>query len=180
YLKYIVQNIDGYTSALKHGRIVDKCSVLCCPVGVKLAASAKHLGSSSQTAWRSWQRSELPAHQVPSGTVLVAVAPLPHGVRPHIVALSARVSSAENRTPREEQRERQADRVVAVACCAAKGWQGGPGAKGGKEGGSGVTDQRAQVLAWLAETSVSHSAAAQQERGSRFGVASLQTVWKTP
>ena len=30
------------------------------------------------------------------------------------------------------------------------------------------------------DTSVSHSAAAQQERGSRFGVASLQTVWKTP
>src|SRR5262249_50961422 len=93
--EYIVQNFDAYTSALKHGRIVDKCPVVCCPVGMKLSASAKHLGNSSQTAWRRWQRSELPAHQLPSGTVMVAVAPLPQGVRPQNVAVSARVASAE-------------------------------------------------------------------------------------
>jgi hypothetical protein len=38
---------------------------------MKLSAYAKHLGIGYQTAWRIWQRRELPAHQLPSGTVIV-------------------------------------------------------------------------------------------------------------
>src|SRR5262249_40834968 len=96
-----------------------------------------------------WQRGELLAHQLPSGTVINDCPPLPPGVRPQKVAVSARVSSAENR----KNLEGQAERVVAF--CAAKGWQV---AKVVKACGSGVNDQRPQFLAVLAATSVSHIA----------------------
>jgi putative resolvase len=109
---------------------------LCYTVGMKLSAYAKQVGISYQTAWRMWQRGELPAHQVPSGTVIVDVPPTPQAVRPHKVAVSARVSSAENRTNLESQAERVA------AFCAAKGW---PVANVVKECGSGVDDQRPQL-----------------------------------
>src|SRR5262245_50587002 len=125
---------------------------------MKLCADANHLGISSETAWRRWQRGELPAHQVPSGTVMVEVPPLAQGARPQQVAVYARVSSAETR----KHLDRQAERVV--ACCLARGWpvagpwlaRGWPVAKGGNECGSGSTDQRPQFLALLADTSSSH------------------------
>jgi putative resolvase len=98
---------------------------------MKLSAYAKQLGISYQTAWRMWQRGELPAHQLPSGTVIVDVPPSPPAVRLHKVAVYARVSSAENR----KHLESQADRVAAF--CAAKGW---PVAQVVKECGSGVNE----------------------------------------
>jgi putative resolvase len=64
-----------------------------------------------------WQRGELPAHQLPSGTVIVEVPPTPPAIRPQKVAVYARVSSAENR----KNLEGQAERVAAF--CAVKGWQ---------------------------------------------------------
>ncbi|HKB47625.1 MAG TPA: hypothetical protein VKC57_08005 [Ktedonobacterales bacterium] len=53
-----------------------------------------------------WQRGELPTHQLLSGTVLVAVPPMPQAVRPRRVAIYARVSSAENRKNLDRQAER--------------------------------------------------------------------------
>jgi putative resolvase len=100
---------------------------------MKLSAYAKQQGVSSQTAWRMWQRGELPAHQLPSGTISVDVPPTSPAMRPQQVAVSARVSSAENRKHLDSQAERVA------AFCAAKGWQV---AKAVKEWGSGVNDQR--------------------------------------
>jgi putative resolvase len=117
-----------------------------------------------------WQRGALPAHQLPSGTVIVDVPPTPAAVRPQKVAVYARVSSAENRKPLDSQAERVA------AFCAAKGW---PVAQVVKECGSGVHDQRPQVLALLADTSIRHMVVAHQDRCSRFGVASIQTLLKT-
>src|SRR5579885_1963590 len=91
--------------------------MLCSSVGMKLSAYAKQQGISYQTAWRMWQRGELPAHQLPFGTVMVDVPPTLHAVRPQKVAVYARVSSAENR----KNLDGQAERVAAF--CAAKGWQ---------------------------------------------------------
>jgi putative resolvase len=144
--------------------------VLCYTVGVKLSAYAKQLGISYQTAWRMWQRGELPAHQLPSGTVIVDVPPPSQAVRPQKVAVYARVSSAENRKNLESQTERVA------AFCAAKGWQV---AKVVKECGSGINDQRPQLLALLADTSISHIVVEHNDRCSRFGVAYIQTLLKT-
>ena len=116
-----------------------------------------------------WHRGELPAHQLSSGTVIVEVPPTPHAVRPQKVAVSARVSSAENR----KSLDRQVERVSAF--CAAKGWQG---AQVVKECGSGLNDQRPQFLPLLADSSISHIMVEHKDRCSRFGVASIQTVLK--
>ena len=137
---------------------------------MKLSAYAKQQGISYQTAWRMWQRGELPAHQLPSGTVIVDVPSAPPAVRPQKVAVYARVSSAENRTNLDSQAERVA------AFCAAKGWQV---AKVVKECGSGVNDQRPQFLALLADPSISHIVVEHKDRCSRFGVAYIQTLLKT-
>jgi len=73
---------------------------------MKRSAYAKQQDISYQTAWRMWQRGELPAHQLPSGTVIVAVPPTPQVVRPQQVAAYARVSSAEHRKNLDSQAER--------------------------------------------------------------------------
>jgi predicted site-specific integrase-resolvase len=117
-----------------------------------------------------WQRGELPARQLPTGTVIVDVPPTLLCPRPHKVAVYARVSSAENR----KNLDGQAERVSAF--CAAKGWQV---AKVVKECGSGVNDQRPQFLALLADTSISQIVVEHKDRCSRFGVAYIQTLLNT-
>ena len=144
--------------------------MLCYAVGMKLSAYAKHLGISYQTAWRMWQRGELSAHQLPSGTVIVDVPSTPQIARSQKVAVYARVSSAENR----KNLESQAERVSAF--CAARGWQV---AKVVKECGSGVNDQRPPFLALLADTSISHIVVEHKDRCARFGVAYIQTLLTT-
>jgi predicted site-specific integrase-resolvase len=62
---------------------------------MKRPAYAKQLGISYHAAWRMWQRGELLAHQLPSGTVIVDVPTTPAISRPQKVAVYARVSSAE-------------------------------------------------------------------------------------
>ncbi|MGO8949647.1 MAG: IS607 family transposase [Ktedonobacterales bacterium] len=136
---------------------------------MKLSAYAKQEGISYQTAWRMWQRGELPAHQLPTGTVIVDVPPTAPAVRPQKVAVYARVSSAENR----KNLEGQAERIVAF--CAARGYQV---AQVVKECGSGVNDQRPQFLALLADPTLSHIVVEQKDRCSRFGVAYIQTLLK--
>jgi putative resolvase len=137
---------------------------------MKLSAYAKQQGISYQTAWRMWQRGELPAHQLPSGTVIVDVPPIPPAARPQKVAIYARVCSPDNR----KNLDGQAERVAAF--CAAKGWQV---VQVVKECGSGVNDQRPQFLALLADTTISHVVVEQKDRCSRFGVAYIQTLLKT-
>jgi len=134
---------------------------------MKLSAYATQQGISYQTAWRMWRRGELPAHQLPSGTVIVEGSPPSQAVRTPKVAVYARVSSTENRPNLDSQAER------VVAFCAAKGWQV---AKVVKECGSGVNDQRPQFLALLAETGISHIVVEHKDRCSRFGVAYIQTL----
>src|SRR5215813_1843725 len=137
---------------------------------MKLSAYAKQLGISYHTAWRMWQRGELAARQLPSGTIIVETPPPATPVHVQKVAVYARVSSAENRTNLDSQAERVS------AFCAAKGWQV---AKVVKEWGSGVHDQRPQFLALLADRSISHIVVEHKDRCSRFGVAYIQTLLHT-
>lgn len=137
---------------------------------MKLSTYAKQQGISYQTAWRMWRRGELPAHQLPSGTVIVEVPATPQRMRPQQVAVYARVSSTENRSNLDGQAER------VVAFCTARGWQV---AKVVKECGSGVNDQRPQFLALLADSSISHIVVEHKDRCSRFGVAYIQTLLST-
>jgi len=89
----------------------------CSTLGMKLSAYAKQQGISYQTAWRMWQRGDLPAQQLPSGTVLVDTPPTPQAVCPQKVVVSARVSSRATR----KNLDSQAERVSTF--CAARGWQ---------------------------------------------------------
>jgi predicted site-specific integrase-resolvase len=170
-VEYRVQGIDLYSSVLKYSRILDSLLVLCSPGSMKLSAYAKQLGISYQTAWRMWQRRELPAHQLPSGTVIVEMPPTLQAVGPQKVAVYARVSSAETR----KNLDSQAVRVSAF--CAARGWRV---AKVVKECGSGVNDQRPRFLALLADASISHIVVEHEDRCSRFGVAYIQTLRAFP
>jgi predicted site-specific integrase-resolvase len=94
----------------------DTYPALCYALDMKLSAYAKQGDISYQTAWSLWYCGELPAHQLPSGTVSVNVPSAPQAVRPQKVAVSVCVSSAEQRTHLDRQVERMA------AFCAAKGW----------------------------------------------------------
>src|SRR5215475_9305857 len=71
---------------------------------------------------------ELPAHQLHSGPVMVAVPPTSRAVRPQQGAVSARVSSTEH----HNNLDCQAERVS--AWCAANGW---PLAKGSRRAAVG-------------------------------------------
>jgi putative resolvase len=163
---------EKYTTAIRHSRTCDAGLAVCYTLHMKLSAYAKHLGISYQTAWRMWQRGELPAHQLPSGTVIVDISVAPQASHPRRVAVYARVSaaSAEHQTRLDSQAERVS------AFCAARGWQV---AKVVKECGDGLNDQRPQLLALLADTSVSHIVVEQKDRCARFGVAYIQTLLAT-
>lgn len=61
---------------------------------MKFSDYAKTIGVSYKTAWRMWQRGELNAEQLPSGTVIVKLdKPTNKGV-----VIYARVSSSENKS----------------------------------------------------------------------------------
>jgi predicted site-specific integrase-resolvase len=87
------------------------------------------------------------------------------------VAVYARVSSAENR----QHLDSQAERVAAF--CTANGWLV---AQVVKAWGRGVNDPRPQLLVLLGDSRISHIVVEHQARCSRFGVASIQTLLKTP
>src|SRR5262249_23630671 len=143
---------------------------------MKLCADANHLGISSETAWRRWQRGELPAQQVPSGTVMVEVPPLAQGARPQQVAVYARVSSAETR----KHLDRQAERVV--ACCLAGGWPvAGPWRREATNAAAAaLTNARSSWRCWPIPAAATWLWSIRTvARCSRCGVASLQTVRKT-
>jgi putative resolvase len=136
---------------------------------MKLSTYAKQLGIHYDTAWRMWQRGEIVGYQLPSGTIIVQAPAVMPELHPQKVAVYARVSSAEHR----QDLESQAERVVAF--CSARGWVI---AKVVKEIGSGVSDQRPQLLALLADTSISAIVVEHQDRCSHFGMAYIQTLLK--
>ena len=75
---------------------------------MKLKNSARHQGISFRTAWRWWKAGKLPGHQMDTGTILMEPeATLPSSAAQR-VAISARVSSAENWSNLHSQAERVA------------------------------------------------------------------------
>ena len=134
---------------------------------MKLKDYARQQGVSYRTAWRWWKAGKLPGHQIDTGTILIepdAVAP--SGVTQH-VAVSVRVSSAENKGHLESQAERRA------AYCAARGYQV---AQVVKEVGSGINDARPKLLALLEDQSVSLIVVEHKDRLTRCGFRYLDTL----
>lgn len=120
-----------------------------------------------RTAFRWWQTGQLTGYQLPSGTIVVTEGEKRQERRSEQIAIYARVSSHEHKANLERQTERLAD------YCAAKGYQV---SKVLKEIASGVTDNRPQFLALLADQRITRIVVEQKDRATRFGFRYLETL----
>ena len=133
---------------------------------MKLSTYAKQLGVSYITVWRQWQRGELDAYQLPSGTVIVSEAPK-EPKRSDKVAIYARVSSSENKDNLESQAKRLYDFAVAKGYVIHKIV---------KEVGSGVNDSRPKLASLLQDNGYSRILVEHKDRLTRFGFNHLELL----
>lgn len=137
--------------------MLDYTSTLATIVFVKLSDYAKSIGVSYKTAWRMWQRGELNAEQLSTGTVIV------HVDKPKTekgVIIYARVSSSQNKSNLEAQAKRIEN------YCIAKGYQI---VRVVKEVGSGVNDNRRKLIDVLTRDDYSLIVVEHKDRLSRVG-----------
>lgn len=130
---------------------------------MKLSTYAKQVGVSYRTAMRWFKAGRVAGYQMPSGTIIItekqpeekaAIERLP------IVAIYARVSSAENKTNLDSQAQRLID------YCTARGYQIGAVVK---EIGSGVNDSRPKLLKLLTDPRHTVIVVEHKDRLTRFG-----------
>lgn len=125
---------------------------------MKLSAYAKKLGVSYRTVWRLFKSGKLDAYRLPTGTIIVRDE---NTVKlPNKVCIYARVSSSENK----DNLERQAARLQEYAI--AKGYQI---QKVIKEIGSGVNDNRKQLLKLFKNKDYRIIVVEHKDRLTRFG-----------
>ena len=127
---------------------------------MKLSQWAKERGLHYQTAWRLFKKGQIPdAYALPSGTVLVEKREDVTSKPEHVVVYT-RVSSSENRKYLDSQVQRIAD------FCSAKGWIV---AQSIKEVGSGLNDQRPQLVKILEKGLATKIVVEHRDRLTRFG-----------
>ena len=132
---------------------------------MKLSAYAKRLGISYQTAWRLFKDGKLNAYKLPTGTVIVREEETQGADQS--VALYCRVSSSENKTSLESQKQRLLD------YCAAKGYKV---SRVVTEVGSGINDTRKQWLSLLQDRTVRIIVVEHKDRFTRFGFTGYKTL----
>jgi putative resolvase len=125
---------------------------------MKLSDWARMNGVSYKTAWLWWKKGQLPvpAHQLPSGTILVNV-PEQSDVR---AVLYARVSSADQKADLDRQ-------VARLAAFAAE--RSIPVAKVVAEVGSGLNGHRKELMAMLRSPEYQIIVVEHRDRLARFG-----------
>lgn len=128
---------------------------------MKLSDYAKQAGVRYETAWRWFRDGKIKGHRVGQHTIIITEGAAAKG------AIYARVSAAENRPNLDTQAERL------VAYCAARGYQVSQIVK---EVGSGVNDSRPKLLKVLRDPQVGVSVVEHNERLTRFGFRSLETL----
>lgn len=133
---------------------------------MKLSDYAKKVGVRYETAWRWFQAGTIRGHQLPTGTISITEDE-PTASTTSRVAMYARVSAAEH----QPNLNAQADRLVGY--CAAKGYQAH---RVVKEVGSGVNDSRPKFLKLLSDTSITHIVVEHQDRATRVGFRSIETL----
>ncbi len=146
---------------------VDKYGYICYAFCMKLSQYAKKAGVSYRTAFRWWKAGQLKGYQTASKTIIITEADQSPVVGPTMVAIYARVSSAEHRANLERQAERLLD------YCAAKGYQVH---KVVKEVASGVNDSRPKFLALLDDQRVQIIVVEHKDRATRFGFRFLERL----
>ncbi len=135
---------------------------------MKLGQYAKKAGVSYRTAFRWWKAGQLKGYQTASKTIIITEEEQqPPVVGPTMVAIYARVSSAEHR----DNPERQADRLLDY--CAAKGYQVH---KVVKDIASGINDSRPKFLALLEDQRVRTIVVEHKDRATRFGFRYVETL----
>lgn len=133
---------------------------------MKLSDYAKSIGVSYKTAWRMWQRGELNATKLKTGTIIVNLKQTSENKK---AIVYARVSSSENKS----NLDTQADRVQSY--CIAKGYQ----IVGiVKEVGSGVNDHRKQLIKLLESDDYNLIVVEHKDRLSRVGFNYIQVLLK--
>ena len=135
---------------------------------MKLSEWAAQQGVHYQTAWRWWKRGTLPvpARQLASGTILVAVPAWQAGVA-GLTVVYARVSSHDQRA----DLDRQVSRVMV--------WAGGQQLAIDQvvsEVGSGLNGRRPRLARLLADPEVATIVVEHRDRLARFGVEQLQAA----
>jgi predicted site-specific integrase-resolvase len=135
---------------------------------MKLSAYAKRLGISYQTAWRLFKDGKLNAYKLPTGTVIVREEETQGADQS--VAVYCRVSSSENKTNLESQKQRLLD------YCAAKGYKV---SRVVTEVGSGINDTRKQWLSLLQDRTVRIIIVEHKDRFTRFGFTGYKTLLNT-
>lgn len=124
---------------------------------MKLSVWAELQGISYRTAWRMWKAKTLPvpAHQLPTGTVVVDAKPQINGV-----ALYARVSSSDQKGDLDRQLARLTEYAVANKLLIVDAV---------KEIGSGLNGHRKGMMRLLANAEVQTILVEHRDRLMRFG-----------
>src|SRR5260221_10141427 len=123
---------------------------------MKLSEYAKQVGVTYKTAYQWWRAGQLDAYQLPTGTIIVReTTPSATGV-----ALSARVSSAEQQADVTRQRQRLRDYA------AARGYQV---VSEVTEIASGLNDERPKLTKLLTDAQVGVIVVEHRDRLTRFG-----------
>ncbi len=134
---------------------------------MKLSVWARKEGIGYRAAWRMWKAGQLKGHQLPTGTIIVEEER--PSILPDSVAIYARVSSSENRNKLDSQAERLTQYAVA---------RGYRIYKVVKEVGSGVNDNRKQLLKLLTDDGYSRIIVEHKDRLTRFGFNYIDTLFR--
>lgn len=128
---------------------------------MKLSQYAKEIGISYRTAWRWFKTGEIEGYQTSTGTIIITEsnAKKPENKNEKIV-IYARVSALENKN----NLDRQAERLEAY--CMAKGYQIH---KVVKEVGSGINDERRELIKVLKDPSITKIVIEHKDRLTRLG-----------
>ena len=134
---------------------------------MKLSVWARKEGIGYRAAWRMWKAGQLKGHQLPTGTIIVEEER--PSILPDSVAIYARVSGSENRNKLDSQAERLTQYAVA---------RGYRIYKVVKEVGSGVNDNRKQLLKLLTDDGYSRIIVEHKDRLTRFGFNYIDTLFR--
>ena len=129
---------------------------------MKLSQYAKQLGICYKTAWRWFKSGEIDGYQTRTGTVIITeptIIKQPKG-KNEKVAIYARVSASENKSNLDMQAQRL------ESYCMAKGYQIH---KVVKEVGSGINDQRRELMKILKDPSITTIVVEHKDRLTRLG-----------
>ncbi len=128
---------------------------------MKLSQYAKQIGISYRTAWRWYKSGEIEGYQTPTRTIIITE---PKTEQPEIkngkVVIYARVSAQENKSNLDTQAKRL------ESYCMAKGYQIH---RVVKEVGSGINDQRRELIKILKDPSITRIVVEHKDRLTRLG-----------